>query len=1033
VNAIAPTQTHAANSRRIIRVFAASPGDVADERRRLAKVVDGLNERFEEHLGGRPELKEWRCQARSTKKHVRRWAFALVGALLFALRCSVPDCAAQVPSDKTAENEMPVWRWEAVVAALEDPSPEVQREAFDWLDNLDETDAVLPPASVQNSLGKVFKERLTLAQPDDAIVVQLGCLKWVSNAAAFAPQVAELLKSPSDAVRSSAADALARMGTNGAAFAPQVAELLKSQSHDAGRAAAAALARMGTNGAAFAPQVAELFKGLRNFVIPDVADALAQMDPNGVALAQQMAELLKSPLALPRDAAYALARMGTNGAAFAPQVAELLKSPSDYVRRDAAAALARMGSSGAAFAPQVAELLKSPSDYVRRDAAAALARMGPSGAAFAPQVADLLKISDEDAKQSAETALLALIRHPDARTALHLLDSSHSHQHLRGSLVFWAYLTGGADTTNRLRCRWLPSRETDKRLEPKGLVLTNAEAVLQLLSETYPLAERLQHIRSRCATLASDVVRTQRAKGPVASGSLLAHLGHEVSRQIQEEFPDQARAIEEALRPDKLRWWLWRGLGVAGGHALFWLLLIFAYPRWPLVQAVFFWNKWVRRMFGLGYVGLAITLVPWLRRRLFRPFQESLIPRRLLDGYAAAGYFDQTEVVEDTKARIPGGRRRLREAVPEVRGQVVLQGQSGLGKTLLLQQLAIESKRTLVFLRATSCADTGSADGVLAAIQKRLEGQARDATYLKTLIYAGALDVLIDGLNEASPEARVNISRFVEQNFKGNFVVTTQPMKWAMPDTARVFELQPLRPDQIEAFLRKQWAAVAPLASVSQESYERAVAEYVSVLPQETKPGTRADPRLLVLCNPMEAALAAELIAQGEKPDLFRLVEQRYEGMNEAFKERHGGDFPRESFSERVYDWRKVDRSDMDMKDFEVEAEELAEHRLMIQREDEVQTKSGVEKRSRWFFRHDRIMEFFLVPAFLGAEHKQRRLDQIEDERFWGVYELLAVQLPAAEERELYSFLNEWAASNNQNELRNRYELARRKRAADKG
>jgi hypothetical protein len=45
---------------KVIRVFAASPGDVADERRRLAKVVGGLNERLAEHLGVQLELKEWR-------------------------------------------------------------------------------------------------------------------------------------------------------------------------------------------------------------------------------------------------------------------------------------------------------------------------------------------------------------------------------------------------------------------------------------------------------------------------------------------------------------------------------------------------------------------------------------------------------------------------------------------------------------------------------------------------------------------------------------------------------------------------------------------------------------------------------------------------------------------------------------------------------------------------------------------------------------------------------------------------------------
>ncbi|WP_306423246.1 hypothetical protein [Nostoc favosum] len=28
-------------------------------------------------------------------------------------------------------------------------------------------------------------------------------------------------------------------------------------------------------------------------------------------------------------------------------------------------------------------------------------------------------------------------------------------------------------------------------------------------------------------------------------------------------------------------------------HAAFWLALIFAYPKFPQVQAIFFWNRWV--------------------------------------------------------------------------------------------------------------------------------------------------------------------------------------------------------------------------------------------------------------------------------------------------------------------------------------------------------------------------------------------------------------------------------------------------------
>lgn len=48
------------NHRKITRVFVASPGDLAEESKRLAKVVDGLDERLAEHLGVQLELKEWR-------------------------------------------------------------------------------------------------------------------------------------------------------------------------------------------------------------------------------------------------------------------------------------------------------------------------------------------------------------------------------------------------------------------------------------------------------------------------------------------------------------------------------------------------------------------------------------------------------------------------------------------------------------------------------------------------------------------------------------------------------------------------------------------------------------------------------------------------------------------------------------------------------------------------------------------------------------------------------------------------------------
>ena len=138
--------------------------------------------------------------------------------------------------------------------------------------------------------------------------------------------------------------------------------------------------------------------------------------------------------------------------------------------------------------------------------------------------------------------------------------------------------------------------------------------------------------------------------------------------------------------------------------------------------------------------------------------------------------------------------------------------------------------------------------------------------------------------------------------------------------------------------------------------------------------------------------------------------------MDEAFCERNGRHFPLRPFAERVYEWRKSGESDISVDGFEVEAAELSEDRLMIQRTENIRKAQGEEERTRWFFRHERIMDFFLLPAFLGEEQKERRFDNIEDERFLGVYELLAERLPNNEECELYAFLNDWAANTNQNE-----------------
>ena len=59
-------------------------------------------------------------------------------------------------------------------------------------------------------------------------------------------------------------------------------------------------------------------------------------------------------------------------------------------------------------------------------------------------------------------------------------------------------------------------------------------------------------------------------------------------------------------------WFKWAKVGL-WSHALFWSCLILLYPKFPQVQAFFFWNPWVRGILGMGYVGFLLTHVPPLR------------------------------------------------------------------------------------------------------------------------------------------------------------------------------------------------------------------------------------------------------------------------------------------------------------------------------------------------------------------------------------------------------------------------------------
>ena len=294
-----------------------------------------------------------------------------------------------------------------------------------------------------------------------------------------------------------------------------------------------------------------------------------------------------------------------------------------------------------------------------------------------------------------------------------------------------------------------------------------------------------------------------------------------MQNEIRTDINTLERILQDKKESQKIRQLLQNSGFAILVHALFWTGLIFLYPKSSQVQAIFFWNPKVRKIIGLWYIDLALTWIPFLRSKLFEPFRESLLSDADLESFNSQAYFTESPV----KHKIFGKIKPLNQAIPEIQGQIVLEGESGLGKSFFLRHLVQSSERIVVYIPAKKC-DAG----VMAAIQAKLHGYVKeDPNFLQSLIYSGAIDICIDGLNEVTPDTRAKITSFVESNFKGNIIMTTQPIDWTPPSTStpKIYILQPLTDDQIKQFLLSRTEFLTE-ATVTEEAYKQACQNYLT-------------------------------------------------------------------------------------------------------------------------------------------------------------------------------------------------------------
>ena len=707
---------------------------------------------------------------------------------------------------------------------------------------------------------------------------------------------------------------------------------------------------------------------------------------------------------------------------------------------------------------------------------------------------------------------------------------------------FLTYFTGGGTEDVKTLLTWLGY--PDSRTIPQ-LKHDEAKKTLEVFLKVWQPTEELSRVRKDLAEKIGTVANNKGVTWKLQDITLLQkHYDN-----LKKIGNNQAYTLRDVI--NNLEFWKWFFLAsqILLVHFALWLSIILLYPKFTQILAPLFWNPWLRKILGFGYIGLLLTCVPWLRRRLLEPFKPLLLADAGLNNFVEQSYFAESfvkvplaisqkiqarlinshwegKVVErgnPKMLRLPryavaplamtnrffGNPRMLRlpryavaplamtnrffgnpkmlrllryavaplamtnrflrrrsrveqnanspnnitseiqpitQAIPTLQGQIVLEGDSGLGKSMFLRHLANNSQSIFVYLPAQKCDK-----GVIEAICAKLQGQIEDAKFLKNLIYSGALDICIDGLNEVTADTRAKISQFAESYLQGNMIMTTQPLEWIPPSTAKKYELQPLKREQIQQFLlsRQQFSKISGDENLSPNlsptrrealnsppshigkgagglgfttEYEQACFKYLTEAFNEQQSPEDLAATKRILSNPMDLTLVALMLLQGQQPNLFRLQEQQYQLMAAEYQREWQREFPLKRFSQAVYQMRLNDETTIPNEEFQAELTSLEDEKYKIVISRQWENDKGEAQKS-WYFRHDKIMEFFLVQNFCGeGEIVQERVQQhISDPRFRGVYLLLANLLSLNAALELRERIIDYAANSKDHTLSDKF------------
>ena len=876
-------------------------------------------------------------------------------------------------------------------------------------------------ASHVNDLSHILKDEQINPVVRSHVAVALGNLgdATVPYIHDLAEYLANILKNEKDDwhIRENAVEALGNLGDAAVPYTQYIFDFLKEENFYApiisNNSAAGALGSLGEAAKPYLQELVNILKDeqVARFVRRSAAEALGNLGDTASDYVDDLADILKDEQMDPfarRSAAEALGNLGDAGGDYVDYLADILKDKQVHpsFRVSAAKALGNLGDAGGDYVDDLANILanilkdEQVDSFVRDDVIWALGNTGKAAQPYIKDIIDILK--DENVSfsidRNAASALEKIIGKLELENLVAVLNNVYYAYYISyfPQWRFQSYFLGGGTEEVKTLLTWLGNK--DSKGIPEKLKIEEGRKILELFDRAWQYSEGVRLLRADLAEKIAYVAKNTPWQPWQIKDMQLLKRHYDNLKNTQ---PGNAFVVQSAITRFKYLQWLFSSILTVFLHIFLWLALIFAYPTFPCIQAIFFWNPRVRKIIGVGYVDFFLAWIPFLRRKLFEPFQISLLADAELNEFSAPAYFPNSCVKKK-----PGESQPLTQAIPAIKGQIVLEGNSGLGKSMFLRHLLHTSRRIVVYLPARKCDK-----GVIAAIQAKLHGQAKDEAFLKNLIYSGAIDICIDGLNEVTADTRAQIRQFVESYFRGNIIMTTQPLEWEPPATATTYYLQPLAKEQIQEFLLSRQGDLSPDATIQGDTYCDACINYLEKILDDSQSPEELTAAQNILSNPMDLTVVSQMLSHNKQPELFRLIEQQYNLMAEEYEDNWNQPFPLKTFSEAVYKMRLKDESILPTEKFynELIAMEDEKYKMVVSRQ--WQDNKGKSKQ-QWCFRHDKIMDFFLVQTFLGdsEEVQSKLIDHMGDPRFRGVYFLLANLLSPEDALSLREELIQYAA-----------------------